>query len=50
MIMLNTLRVIDNPYQDIPFVSVLRSPFIGMTENELASIRFAAKKNHFMKH
>ena len=44
MIMLNTLRVIDNPYQDIPLASVLRSPFIGMTENELAQIRLAAKK------
>ena len=44
MIMLNTLRVIDNPYQDIPLASVLRSPFIGMTENELAKIRLADKK------
>lgn len=41
MIMLNTLRVIDNPYQDIPLVSVLRAPFVGMTENELAQIRLA---------
>ncbi|GKV65821.1 MULTISPECIES: helicase-exonuclease AddAB subunit AddA [unclassified Sporosarcina] len=39
MIMLNTLRVIDNPYQDIPLVSVLRAPFVGLTENELAEIR-----------
>lgn len=42
MIMLNTLRVIDNPYQDVALASVLRSPFIGMTENELATIRLAA--------
>ena len=42
MIMLNTLRVIDNPYQDIPFASVLRAPFIGLSENELAKIRLAA--------
>ncbi|HSI67134.1 MAG TPA: helicase-exonuclease AddAB subunit AddA [Planococcus sp. (in: firmicutes)] len=42
MIMLNTLRVIDNPYQDIPLVSVLRAPFIGLKENELAEIRLAA--------
>ena len=47
MIMLNTLRVIDNPYQDIPLASVLRSPFIGMTENELAQIRLAAKNESF---
>ncbi|MFC7365065.1 MULTISPECIES: helicase-exonuclease AddAB subunit AddA [Bhargavaea] len=42
MIMLNTLRVIDNPYQDIPFAAVLRAPFIGLGENELAKIRLAA--------
>ncbi|MCZ2259014.1 helicase-exonuclease AddAB subunit AddA [Sporosarcina sp. G11-34] len=47
MIMLNTLRVIDNPYQDIPLVSVLRSPFIGMTENELAQVRLAATNEPF---
>ncbi|SIT69000.1 helicase-exonuclease AddAB subunit AddA [Edaphobacillus lindanitolerans] len=47
MIMLNTLRVIDNPYQDIPFASVLRSPFIGLGENELARIRLAAPDEPF---
>ncbi len=44
MVMLNTLKVVDNPYQDIPLASVLRSPFIGLTENELAAIR-VAKRN-----
>ena len=47
MIMLNTLRVIDNPYQDIPLASVLRAPFIGMTENELAQVRLAGKNEPF---
>ncbi|AXH98494.1 helicase-exonuclease AddAB subunit AddA [Sporosarcina sp. PTS2304] len=47
MIMLNTLRVIDNPYQDIPLVSVLRAPFVGMTENELAQIRLANRNVSF---
>lgn len=47
MIMLNTLRVIDNPIQDIPLVSVLRSPFIGLKENELAEIRLAAPNASF---
>ncbi|WJY26066.1 helicase-exonuclease AddAB subunit AddA [Sporosarcina trichiuri] len=42
-IMLNTLRTIDNPYQDIPLASVLRAPFVGMTENELAQVRLADK-------
>ena len=47
MIMLNTLRVVDNPYQDIPLVSVLRAPFVGMTENELAQIRLADRNAPF---
>ncbi|MEK5071402.1 helicase-exonuclease AddAB subunit AddA [Sporosarcina sp. FSL K6-1508] len=49
MIMLNTLRVIDNPYQDIPLASVLRAPFIGMTENELAQVRLAGKNESFFE-
>ncbi len=47
MIMMNTLRIIDNPYQDIPLVSVLRAPFIGLRENELAEIRLAAPQSTF---
>ncbi|ARK25555.1 helicase-exonuclease AddAB subunit AddA [Sporosarcina sp. P37] len=47
MIMLNTLRVIDNPYQDIPLVSVLRAPFVGLTENELAQIRLVNRNVSF---
>ena len=38
-IMLSLLQVIDNPQQDIPLVSVLRSPIVGMDEEELAKIR-----------
>ncbi|MCH7320681.1 helicase-exonuclease AddAB subunit AddA [Solibacillus sp. MA9] len=47
MIMINTLKVIDNPYQDIPLASVLRAPFIGLTENELAAIRLVNEKVPF---
>ncbi|MEG0259213.1 MAG: helicase-exonuclease AddAB subunit AddA [Lysinibacillus sp.] len=47
MIMLNTLKVVDNPYQDIPLASVLRAPFVGLTENELAKIRLADPKAPF---
>lgn len=47
MIMLNTLKIIDNPYQDIPLASVLRAPFVGLTENELAKIRLADQKAPF---
>ena len=48
MIMLNVLKVVDNPYQDIPLASVLRAPFVGLTENELAKIRLADQKVPFM--
>ena len=41
MMMINLLKVIDNPYQDIQLASVLRAPFVGLTENELAEIRLA---------
>ncbi len=43
-VVLNVLRVIDNPRQDIPFVSVLRSEMVGMTEEELAVVRIAVKE------
>ncbi|MEK5102053.1 helicase-exonuclease AddAB subunit AddA [Cytobacillus sp. FSL M8-0252] len=38
-IMMSLLKVIDNPYQDIPLAAVLRSPIVGLTENQLATIR-----------
>lgn len=38
-IMMALLRIIDNPYQDIPLVAVLRSPIVGLNENELALLR-----------
>lgn len=38
-IMLNFLRVIDNPSLDIPFLSVMVSPVYGFTPDELAVIR-----------
>ena len=39
MTLLNMLRIIDNPRQDIPFVGVLYSPMVGLTTTELAQIR-----------
>ncbi|WP_111439012.1 helicase-exonuclease AddAB subunit AddA [Psychrobacillus insolitus] len=47
LIMIHTLRTIDNPYQDISLASVLRSPFVGLTESELGLIRLAAPKESF---
>lgn len=38
-IMLNLLRVIDNPVQDIPLLSVLMSPMFGFTADDMARIR-----------
>lgn len=44
MWMLDILKVIDNPYQDIPLAAVLRSPMFGVTDEELAHIRMSGRK------
>ena len=41
--LLNLLRVIDNPLQDIPLLSTLRCPCFGFTEEELARIRLVGR-------
>ncbi|MGE8205176.1 helicase-exonuclease AddAB subunit AddA [Heyndrickxia sp. NPDC080065] len=46
-IMLSLLRVIDNPYQDIPIASVLRSPICGLDEEDLSIIRIQSKQGTF---
>ncbi|MCP3742141.1 helicase-exonuclease AddAB subunit AddA [Rossellomorea sp. BNER] len=46
-IMLSLLKVIDNPYQDIPLVSVLRSPIVGLNEEALAQIKVHSKAPTF---
>ncbi|WP_066068431.1 helicase-exonuclease AddAB subunit AddA [Neobacillus soli] len=46
-IMMSLLKVIDNPYQDIPLASVLRSPIIGLNEEELSKIRIHQKRGTF---
>ena len=43
-IMLSLLQVIDNPYQDIPLAAVLRSPIVGLDEEELAAIRLHSRQ------
>lgn len=43
-VILSLLQIIDNPLQDIPLLSVLRSPFIGFTTNELAELRLVDRK------
>lgn len=39
--MLSLLKVIDNPYQDIPLAAVLRSPIVRCSAEELARLRIA---------
>lgn len=46
-IVLSLLRVIDNPQQDIPLAAVLRSPIVGLQEEELARIRLYGKGKPF---
>ncbi|PAV29247.1 helicase-exonuclease AddAB subunit AddA [Virgibacillus profundi] len=46
-IMISLLKVIDNPRQDIPLASVLRSPIVGLNEDDLASVRLAGKNESF---
>ncbi|MDQ0174711.1 helicase-exonuclease AddAB subunit AddA [Bacillus chungangensis] len=43
-IMLSLLQVIDNPYQDIPLAAVLRSPIVGLDEEDLATIRLHSRQ------
>lgn len=45
--MVALLQIIDNPYQDIPLAAVLRSPIVGLKENELVTLRLAAKKSSY---
>ncbi|WP_199426433.1 helicase-exonuclease AddAB subunit AddA [Thermaerobacillus caldiproteolyticus] len=46
-VMLSLLKIIDNPYQDIPLAAVLRSPIVGLNENELALIRLHERKGTY---
>ncbi|MBS4210668.1 helicase-exonuclease AddAB subunit AddA [Bacillus sp. FJAT-50079] len=46
-IMMSLLQIIDNPDQDIPLASVLRSPIVGLTEEELAYIRLQSKGSYY---
>lgn len=40
-IMMDVLRLIDNPHQDLPLAAVLRSPIVGLNEDEMARVRIA---------
>ena len=45
--LVSCLKVIDNPYQDIPLVGLMRSPLFFFTERELSLIKVATKANSF---
>ena len=47
-LVLNVLRVLDNRRQDIPLLSVLRSPFFGFTDEELIALRAPRKKGDLL--
>lgn len=44
---MSLLKIIDNPMQDIPLVTVLRSNIGGFTDNELVQIRLSDKYDNF---
>lgn len=43
-VMLSLLRVIDNPAQDIPLMSVMMSPVFSFTADEMAEIRISGRR------
>ncbi len=45
--MLSMLKIIDNPLQDIPLITVLRSPIVGISLDELVYIRKASETGCF---
>ncbi|MCR5201936.1 MAG: helicase-exonuclease AddAB subunit AddA [Lachnospiraceae bacterium] len=46
-ILLNLLKILDNPLQDIPLVSVLKSAFFNVTEDELSLIKINSTESFY---
>lgn len=44
-LVINYLKILDNPYNDIPLTSVLLSPIVGLSTRELAVIRAKNRKS-----
>lgn len=42
---LNYLHICDNPQQEIPFVAILRSPIVGCSDMELATLKNTYRKD-----
>ncbi|MBQ7901955.1 MAG: UvrD-helicase domain-containing protein, partial [Clostridia bacterium] len=47
--LINFLKIIDNPLDDIPLVAIMHHPLFGFTDNELLTIRASVKKCAFYK-
>lgn len=45
--LLSFLKILDNPYQDIPMAAVLKSPIAGLDEEELAELRISNREMPF---
>ncbi len=46
-IVTSLLHIIDNPLQDIPLLAVMKAPFFGFNEEELAQLRLLKAKTQF---
>ena len=44
---MSVLKIIDNPIQDIPLVTVMRSPIGNFTDDDLIEIRLVDKQDNF---
>jgi ATP-dependent helicase/nuclease subunit A len=44
--LLSLLKLFDNPLQDLPALAALRSPLVGMSLDELATMRLAQPRGH----
>ena len=44
---LSFLKILDNPYQDIPMTAVLKSPIVGLDNEELAELSLTENANSF---
>ena len=45
--LLSLLQLLDNPLQDVPCIAVLRSPLVGLSLDELATLRLTVTREHF---
>jgi ATP-dependent helicase/nuclease subunit A len=45
--LLNLLRLLDNPWQDVPLLAVLRSPLVGLSPDELVRVRLSERREPF---